>query len=49
MAESRIVLYGGHVIDPANGTDDDLNVIIEDGRIKELTKAPYSPVYNENL
>ncbi|MBQ4506519.1 MAG: amidohydrolase family protein [Firmicutes bacterium] len=48
MAESRIVLYGGHVIDPANGTDDDLNVIIEDGRIKELTKAPYSPVYNEN-
>ena len=31
----RVVLYGGHVIDPAGGIDDDLNVIIEDGKIKE--------------
>ena len=45
---ARVVLYGGHVIDPANGIDDDLNVIIENGKIKELTKAPYEPVFFEN-
>ena len=45
---ARVVLYGGHVIDPANGTDEDLNVIIEDGKIKELTKRPYEPVFFEN-
>ena len=45
---ARVVLYGGHVIDPANGIDDDLNVIIENGVIKELTREPYEPVFFEN-
>ena len=45
---ARVVLYGGHVIDPVNNIDDDLNVIIEDGRILKLSKEPYSPVYFEN-
>ena len=45
---ARVVLYGGHVVDPAHDIDDDLNVIIENGKIKELTKAPYEPVFFEN-
>ena len=45
---ARGVLCGGHVIDPANGIDDDLNVIIENGVIKELTREPYEPVFFEN-
>ena len=45
---ARVVLYGGHVIDPANEIDDDLNVIIENGKIIALTKEPYSPVFFEN-
>ena len=45
---ARVVLYGGHVIDPANNVDDDLNVIIENGKIIALTKEPYAPVFFEN-
>ena len=45
---ARVVLYGGRVIDPANGIDDDLNVIIENGKIIALTKEPYVPVFFEN-
>ncbi len=45
---ARVVLYGGHVVDPANGVDGDLNVIIENGRILELTKEPCKPVFFEN-
>ena len=44
----RVVLYGGHVIDPANGIDEDRNLIIEDGIITGLTKGPYVPAGFEN-
>lgn len=44
---ARVVLYGGHVIDPASGTDDDLNVVIENGKIIALTQEPYVPAFFE--
>ena len=44
----RVVLYGGRVLDPANGTDADLNLIIRDGRIAALTPEPYAPEPGDN-
>jgi dihydroorotase len=35
----RILLQGGRVIDPASGTNEPADVLIEDGRIVELMKA----------
>ena len=29
----KTLLYGGHIIDPANGVDADLNLLMEDGKI----------------
>jgi len=34
---SRLLLRGGRVIDPANGTDETLDVLIDDGRIAEVS------------
>ena len=48
QTKASVVLYGGHVIDPANGIDDDRNVIIEDGKITALTKGPYGLAGYEN-
>ena len=44
----RVVLYGGRVLDPASGLEEDLNVVIEDGKIKELTREPYVPGLMDN-
>ena len=44
----RVVLYGGHVLDPASGLDEDLNVIIQEGKIKALTGEPYTPQFMDN-
>ncbi|MBO4677931.1 MAG: amidohydrolase family protein [Oscillospiraceae bacterium] len=46
--KARVVLYGGHVVDPANGIDEDRNVIMEDGRIAALTRGPYVSAGYEN-
>ena len=34
----KILIFGGRVIDPANGVDDLLNILVEDGRIAWLGK-----------
>ena len=47
-SKGRVVLYGGHVTDPENRIDDDLNIIIEDGKITAITKEPYVPCFGEN-
>jgi dihydroorotase len=36
---TRLVLAGGHVLDPALGIDEQLDVVIEDGRIVDLAAA----------
>ena len=46
--EPRVVLYGGRVLDPASGLDGDYNLIIENGRIRELNKEPYIPAFSDN-
>jgi dihydroorotase len=33
---SRLLLKGGRVVDPSRGVDDDLDVVIEDGRVSEV-------------
>ncbi len=35
----RILIHGGRVIDPASGLNEPVNVLIEEGRIVDLTKA----------
>ena len=47
-AEPRVVLYGGRVLDPASGLDEELNLIIRDGKIAALTKEPYRPEVSDN-
>ncbi len=44
----RVVLYGGHVIDPANAIDDTLNVVLEDGVLTALTKEQPARTEFEN-
>jgi dihydroorotase len=34
---SRLLLKGGRVVDPSRGIDDDLDVVLEDGRVSEVT------------
>lgn len=36
---SRIVLHSGRVIDPTQGIDDNLDILIEDGKIKAIDKV----------
>jgi dihydroorotase len=38
MAERRILLKGGRVIDPANGVDDTLDVLLADGQVAGVGK-----------
>ena len=35
----RILIHGGRVLDPASGTNEPADVLIEDGRIVDLLKA----------
>jgi dihydroorotase len=38
-----LLLTGGRVLDPASGTDDDLDVLIRDGRIVEVARGLTAP------
>ena len=34
----RTLIYGGHLIDPANRVDAHLNILIENGRVASVTE-----------
>ncbi len=46
---ARVILNGGHIIDPANNIDEVANIVIEDGKIVKICKEPHEPVFFDNV
>ncbi len=46
---ARVILNGGHIIDPANNIDEVANIVIEDGKIIKICKEPHEPVFFDNV
>jgi dihydroorotase len=46
---TRLVLAGGHLLDPAHGIDEELDVVIEDGTIVDLARAASARAAREEV
>ena len=33
----KTLIYGGRLVDPSNGIDSNLNILIEDGKVSDIT------------